>query len=435
MTESPLTEAAPPGASPSASTGAPPRAPTRAPLARRWSLKVGVVGLVVIAVAGLVGWATLPVWRPYTPRLLQRLTAPLLVAGSGDEASGLRQELDALTTALSAMKTTQSSAESRLRKLEEAVPSDLSDLTARVDALQKSLEAVKPSDLRSALQSAPQSAPQLAPLSAPLSAATSAGVNNAASAEQVKVLTMQVDSLSQRLKDLAAGTAQATVVLALGDRIALVEKSVQAITARQDRAVAFLLAVSQLREAAQSGGAFVDQLKAVRALAPSDVSVETITADFAPWAERGIPQGGALSLHFAQLAPTIIRARVVADLANSSNFWTQTLARLSSVLTITRLDGAGAGGDTAAIVARVQGLLQASDLPAAVSEAKQLDGAAAATVKPWMLEARAHLAAIKGLAILTSEAVTRIGAATIAGAVVAPGAAGAGQPTASKTGG
>jgi hypothetical protein len=61
-------------------------------------------------------------------------------------------------------------------------------------------------------------------------------------------------------------------------------------------------------------------------------------------------------------------------------------------------------------------------LAAAVSEAKQLDAAATAVAKPWFEEAKAHLAATKGLATLTSEAVARIGVSA-SGGLVSPASA------------
>lgn len=400
MSESPVSESRV-GESP-ASDGTAPNAPVTVPRTKRVSWRLWVRVVAVVLVIFLAAWASLPFWRPSAPALVQRLTASLVAIPAADDPTVLRQEVDALTNALSAIKTAQHEADSRIAKLEEATAPDLTDVTARVDALEK-----QASSLALVAPAKPQ-------------ATTTAVVTPAP--EQVKALALQVDGLSQRLKDLSAGTAQATAVLALGDRVATVEKAVQTIIARQDRAVAFLLTVGQLREAVQAGGVFADQLKAARAIAPSDVSVDALTADFSPWSDRGIPQVAALAVHFASLAPAIIRASVVTDLSKSSDFWQQTLSRLSSVLTITRSDGGGAGGDTAATVARVQALLQAGDLAAAVSEAKQLDAAATAVAKPWFEEAKAHLAATKGLATLTSEAVARIGVSA-SGGLVSPASA------------
>lgn len=368
----------------------PPETPPEAAAVKKpfpWRLTFGLVSAVVVVL--LAAWATLPFWRPSAPAIVQAWTAPLVPA---DQTTALSQNVDQLTGALSEIRTAQQALESRVGKL-EAAPAPAAapgggdaDLASRVDALQK---------LVNDLKSAPAASPAVA----------------GASADALKALAGQVDDLGGKLKDLAAGSAQASAVLALADRVTSVEKAVQAIIARQDRAVAFLLAVGQLREAVNGGAPFADELKAARAIAPSDVSVDDAAGGFAAWADKGLPQREALAVHFDALAPDIIRNSAVADMAAQSGLWQKTLSRVATLLTITRSDGGAEGSGTPAIVARVSRLLQAGDVGAAVSEAKQLDGAAADTAKGWLADAEASLAAAKGLASLTAEAVARVGTA------------------------
>lgn len=333
-----------------------------------------VVGVLLLLVLLLGLWGSMPLWHGLMPASMQSTMGSFLPgASSAQDVETLSRDADDLRQALSSAKTTLSALERRVAALETrpaaSGPVTVPDaLTNRIGALEKAL------------------------------------------ADQPNGLAQAVDALDSKVSALAGSTAQASSVLALSDKVAALDEQVRRVTSRQDKALAFLLAVGQLRQAAETGRPFDNELRVVKAIAPADFDTVATTATFADRAAAGVPTLPTLRQTFAARSPDIVRASMRGE--DEATWWTRTLDRVGSVVTVTRTDGTAVGDGASAIVARAGALLEGGDLAGAVREMGTLTGGAKQAAAGWLTDAGARLAADTGLGILTSEALARVAAGT-----------------------
>lgn len=324
----------------------------------------------LVVVLGL--WIAMPLWHGLMPASMQPMVTSFMPgAGTTAQVQTLSQEADDLRQALSSAKTTLSGLERRVAALESR------PVTTG--------EATVPPELTNRL-----------------------GALEQAMAAQPSGLADRVSDLQGKVDQLAGTAAQASSVLALSDKVSALDEQVRRATSRQDKALAFLLAVGQLRQAADTGRPFDDELRVAKAVAPADFDMDATLAGFAERAAMGAPTMVALRQRFASLSSDVVRASMRA--AGDASWWDRTVDRLTSVVTVTRTDGAAVGESSSAIVARAELLLEAGDLAAAVAELDGLSGGAANVAAGWIVDAKARLAADKGLSVLTSEALARVAA-------------------------
>ena len=201
--------------------------PPAAPRKSRAGLYLGTTAVVLIA--GLAGYATLPLWKGSRPQALQPYAESLLPAvGDSADLTALKAEVAEIGASLGTLGTTVAALDRRLSALEEAAAATTPTEDAPPPAQNGRLEALEAAVSR--LQEAPAvEAVDLSPLQASLTA------------------------LRERLAELEASRAPASAVLSLSERVSQVEDLARASSSRQDRALAFLLAVGQLREAVEAG--------------------------------------------------------------------------------------------------------------------------------------------------------------------------------------
>lgn len=364
----------------------------------RLLLTTAVGGVLVV----LAGWATLPWWSASLPAPLQSVAqrilpsapaTPVTAEGTSGESTG---EITGETAALRA---------------------DVDDLRATVAHLQQQLEDTRmmvtglgPSDGVPAVPAA--SAERLAALEAMV-----------ADLAEKSPATVAADlrSLSGRVEELAASRAPASALLTLGDRVTEVEALARKMVSRQDRAVALLLSVVQLREAVDSGRTFSVALKTVQAIAPAELDVKALTADFAVYAEDGLMTDSELERMLSERAAGIVRAAVLPE--EATPWWSQALSQLASLVSVRRVDGLADSDDVASIVTRAQTAMGEGSLAVAVDELSRLTGRPAQEADLWLQQARARLGASVVISDLVNEGLARLAAESAAPVSASPASA------------
>jgi hypothetical protein len=127
----------------------------------------------------------------------------------------------------------------------------------------------------------------------------------------------------------------------------------------------------------------------------------------APIARSGAPTLVRLRARFSEASSAAIRSR---DVGPSEGVLGQTLSRLASLVTIRKIDDAGAGTVDGALAA-ADTALGVGDLAAAVMALEALDGAPGDAIAEWMEMARARLAVDGAIQDLRSAAVRVLAAA------------------------
>ncbi|HET6156785.1 MAG TPA: uroporphyrinogen-III synthase [Dongiaceae bacterium] len=322
------------------------------------------------------------------------------------ELASLKSELDSLRNGASSSGSTLSEGpgvdltpiEDRLGKLETA----LGETTKRVD------------EMASAGGAAPSSQ---AP--APDPRVDSLVSENGALKQQIASLTERLDQMS----GLDAKVGELGPRLdALGQQVASLPKSTE-----QQRAVALIVAIGELRSALASDKSFAAELSTLGDLTQNDDTLrprlKPVIDSLTPMAEAGVPTLSQLAAGF----PTTEIARAgEADLAGEvtndnwlKRFWRGLGHSISEVITVRPTGPDVEGDDTLARLARAEAKLGEGDLQGAVAEVRAMKGLAAETSAEWLSQAQARIAIEDGAAQL----------ADISTRELAPLTAGEGAPT------
>jgi hypothetical protein len=319
--------------------------PSAVPEARRRSgnaalwLAIALLFAMNLAAGGLA-------WLALNPDLRARLPGPLgflgpkAVPGPAPVAS----RSDALAGTVGALSARMDALDRKLTELDAdpgravAPAGDGTDLRAQVQALAQKLQG-----LDSTIQST-------------------------RAEPQAQDLSNQIGALNARLDQIAA------------DQKKLAAEQQSAAEARQR--VALGLAIGNLESALLTGRPYARELEAVRSLAPQGT-------DLSAQAETGAPTVADLAARF----PSVADRAVQAERQAGTRGWLGRLWARLRTLVVIRPVGDVAGTSTEAVLARAQARLDRGDLDGAVREASALQGPAAATVAPWLANARARLAA------------------------------------------
>jgi hypothetical protein len=358
-------------------------------------------GLLLALVLVIAGPATSPWWAPPLAPLLP-WAAPAGVAGVTDQSA--REQIGAIA--------------SRLGQLEQhaAAPAALPPAALDKTALDKTNEQLAAFDRR--LGTVEQQLAQLgqggtagSDLTALQQSLQRAGTALAQLADRVAALeskTPSVDPASvQNLQSTVAKLG--TDVAALTDRI---DKFAAAPDdSRTDQAL--VLALGQLRQAMAGSAPFGDALSAANRLAQSRSEVKTALGALSDAAARGVPSLAILRERFERIAGEIANANETP----SSDWGPWLTDRLRAIFAARRVGAGAVGSGPEAAVATAEGALQAGDLAGAVAALGTLRGAAAATARPFLDEARRRLDAEAAL-----DKAGDLVAARLAQAPAAPGA-------------
>ena len=211
----------------------------------------------------------------------------------------------------------------------------------------------------------------------------------------------ELAELRQQVQQFAAAQVDLT------NRIAALEKGEQAQSAGDVTDTALLLALSQIREAIDTGRPFAAEYDSLAALAKARPDIASASAPLAEPAKSGVASRAVLIERLRALSGAITTARPKpADADWGARAWTQ----LRGLVTIRRIDGAGQSAPEAAVNA-AEHSLAAGDLAGAVKALEGLTGPAAEAAGPWLQMARQHLAAEDALHRVQALLVAHLGPA------------------------
>jgi hypothetical protein len=211
----------------------------------------------------------------------------------------------------------------------------------------------------------------------------------------------ELAELRQQVQQLAAAQADLT------NRIAALEKGEQAQTAGDITDTTLLLALSQIREAIDTGRPFAAEYDALAVLAKARPDVASASAPLAEVAKSGVASRAVLIERLRALSGAITTARPKpADADWGARAWTQ----LRGLVTIRRVDGAGQSAPETKVNA-AERAIAAGDLAGAVKALEGLAGPAAEAAGPWLQMARQRLAAEDALHRVQALVVAHLGPA------------------------
>jgi hypothetical protein len=301
------------------------------------------------------------------------------LAAAKQELASLKSELDALRGNGASGGTTLSEApaadlgpiEDRLGKLESA----FSDTGKRIDEI-ASAQPAEPANAAS------EPDPRIEALT----------TENDALKQQIAALTQRLDQMSgldAKLGELAPR------VEALDQQVASLPKS-----SEQQRAVALIVAIGELRSALAGDKSFAAELSTLDDLTQNDEALrphlKPVIDALSPMADAGVPTLSQLAAGF----PTTDIARAgEADLAGEASedtwlkrFWRGLGHSISEVITVRPTGPDVEGDDTLARLARAEAKLGEGDLEGAVAEVRGMKGLAAEEAAEWLAQAEARLA-------------------------------------------
>ncbi|MBK1664226.1 uroporphyrinogen III synthase [Rhodospirillum rubrum] len=353
--------------------------------------------LLLLVAAGAAG--SYPWWRNEVPEVVRVYLPELPGAPVSPEVAALKGSVDDLGGRLASVESAVADLRAQVSQVSQApgVPADIAD---RINSLEARI---------SGLDGQPAPAPVSGGASVDSGAVSALQGDLQATKDSVSGFDAKVADLDKKLAEVKNDQVAPATVLALAGRLTEVEGIARQANTRRNTALALLLAVGQLREAANQGEAFDDELRSVHAIVQDGADVAPGIETLTPLATTGVSTRAALAARFDDVS----RAISQAVLSPEGDTWLErTFAALTSVVTVRRVDqGAGTGAEgPLAILAEAERLVLENDLAGAVAALKGLDGAAAEAASPWLQAAEDKLTAEAALSDLTAQALARIGA-------------------------
>lgn len=229
-----------------------------------------------------------------------------------------------------------------------------------------------------------------------------AGERAAALKQEIAVLDSRVKSLESAPAPKAAASAES--LQPLNAKLADLEGRLAGLTKAQDElrsstgSAALAMAVQNLRRAIAEGKPFASELKTLTTLAPEPLDVAALE----PRRESGLASLANLQREFDRSAMAAIEAaRPPADGSFTGNL----LAKARGLVRM-RPTGDIPGSTPEAVLARAESRLDNGDLSAAIREAGELTGPAAAAMTAWLTEAKARATADETLARIEAKLMT-----------------------------
>jgi hypothetical protein len=229
-------------------------------------------------------------------------------------------------------------------------------------------------------------------------------------AAALQQLTQRVAALEAKPPpDLAAIQQQLAAlnktIAGLGADVATLDKAEQARPAGDPGNAALVLVLLQIHEAVETARPFAAEYAALVALAKDHPDIAAAAAPLAEPSAAGVASHPALARRLHQLAPQIAAAAPPRE----GGWWSQTLGRVRSLVTIRRIDGAGQTPSETA-VNTAETALAGGDLAGAIAALDGLTGANRAAAQTWLKTARQRLAVETTLRQLQTLAAAQLGA-------------------------
>ncbi len=391
----------------------------------------------LLAFAGLGGYASLPYWRSSVPEPYRSYLPDLPPSETRSLIGGLENTIAANRAELARLQAEVKTLRGEVEEFADAVSPEAAPARGEIAALKERMIGLE-ARIRVLGASGPVSGAALPPASAAAADLLhrmdllAGGIER--QAEALKTLAAKEDTRAQQQKEAMAelvrrvdavesSRAEASSVLRLSDRINDVENLARAMASRHDASLANLLAVVQLRAKAADGLPFDAEIRTARALAEDKDAFDALAGKFVAQAGSGVATTVALRRGFDSLSAAAARA---AAAPQGDSILDKTIGRVTGLITVRRIDGKEDGKTTTAILARAETFIDAGDLSGAVKELKTIDApAVAAALASWIERAEARVALDAALSTLTADALARVAA----GAAQTPAPA---QPTQKK---
>lgn len=190
-----------------------------------------------------------------------------------------------------------------------------------------------------------------------------------------------LSAIQQQLTALDKTTAD------LSQKIAALDKAEQQQNAGDPKAMALTLALLQIRGAIEAGRPFEPEYQAFVTLSRDRPDIAAAITPLGEAAQHGVASRAVLSERLRQLAPRIANARPPPN----NTLKSQVVARLRSLVTIRRIEGADETPAEAA-VSEAQDDVAGGDLAGAIAALDRLDGPAKTAAEPWLKMAKTRLA-------------------------------------------
>jgi hypothetical protein len=214
-----------------------------------------------------------------------------------------------------------------------------------------------------------------------------------ASPDQRSESAAAIRTLEDEIEKLTANNS------ATSDRIAKLETNIKTAIASNSAQRARLIALANVRIAAEGAAPFAAELAAAQALAGDDTATRDALASLADSAKAGLPTIAALAERFDRsIAPAILRSPQDAN----ASWWQQMRSRIERLVVIRHI---GPGGppprDPAEVaVTKADAALRVGDLAAAIGALNILPANAAKAAAPWVVLAKQRLKTETTLAML-----------------------------------
>lgn len=362
--------------------------------------------LLLLAVLGGGGYATLPLWSPYVVDYLPELkgltrSAPkedLLI----DRVADMEREITKVRESGLGIADLEKE-RVRLNQSIEGVMTRIDDIEKQIDYVKGMLQATSPpSDAVVTNESLQRLSSRMNELErndgsvnvvmerlARLETAMGeSGANANSSAEQ---LSQTMSEISARLGALEQGVADKSQ-----DKLALAENN-----RKQIHAQTLVLAVGHLRETLKSSAPFTAALDALKSLGGDDPDIQRGINELAPYAASGIPTMDMLRRNFRATADAISATGPEAATSRSGaveGVLDRAWDRLSSLVSVRKTGTQDAPAANQGPILLARNSLDDGDLASAIDALSTLYGAEAEAAKPWLEGARARLTAETTLA-------------------------------------
>lgn len=333
----------------------------------------GIAAVLVIAVV-IGGIMTLRDWYPAVEPYVGDYIAEFLPE-SDDEGEDRLAALEARLTAMEQSGDAAAIADLDAARVE--LTSQIGDIMARLERAERAVTSLR-STASTITSGSGSSGADVDVFSGRLSDVESA---NAASRAALEELTQRIEALSQRQTGASAAAVQTQAVV---------------------------LVIGQVRRAVAAGEAFADPLRTLSATAGNDSTIQSAIDVMQPHAATGVLTLAALRRAFSDDASAIVRA---GDALAETDWIAAAMNKVSSLVTVRRVDGEGDPASVDAIVAAAEGRLAAGDLDGAVAVIDTLESGAASAASAWLSDARARLAVDDALTKLHDLAVGRLSSA------------------------
>jgi len=220
----------------------------------------------------------------------------------------------------------------------------------------------------------------------------------------------RADAASQAANGAARNSVQRSDLIALANRIAALEHSIETLsdaTAHRaaiadDRAARAAVAAEALRSVVERGAPYQAELAAVKSLGAN----RNATAPLEPFAASGVPIAAELAHELAQLMPALVKTSRAPS--NNGSFLGRLENNAKNLVRISPVD-APASDEPSAVIARLDADAARSDIAGALADIARLPQSAKTIAEPWVQKANARAAAIAASRRIAADALAGLG--------------------------